>query len=224
MTVRDPRFNKTPAHASSRTLAPFFLSTIFTLHRNQRDETPTAARRASPRWRHPREDSAAVSPFLFSSLGLLYFGRDLEKHRREPLQRRAHPPMGGRTAVERLHGGALPARALTDRGPAVILLPAVPPLRDAATTVVVDAAALCTTAARWEPEPELKHAPTIGGSRSTHAIVEASADGNSAGAWAHDDFYPHNDGGFRGISFETLTHSVSSFYHLLPQTRSAIIA
>jgi hypothetical protein len=71
-----------------------------------------------------------------------------EQHRREPLQRRAHPPMGGRTAVERLHGGALPARALTDRGPAVILLPAVPPLRDAATTVVVDAAALCTTAAR----------------------------------------------------------------------------
>jgi hypothetical protein len=75
--VRDSQLNKTSAHAGSGTLAPFFLSTIFTPRRNQWDETPTAAQRASPRWRRPREDSATTSPFLFSSLGLLCSAWDL---------------------------------------------------------------------------------------------------------------------------------------------------
>jgi hypothetical protein len=35
-----------------------------------------------------------VSPFLFSSLGLLYFGRDLEKHR-PPTSSTAESPFSG---------------------------------------------------------------------------------------------------------------------------------
>jgi hypothetical protein len=68
-----------------------------------------------------------------------------------------------------------------------------------------------------------------GGPISTRAAVEASADDNSAGARAHDGFYPYGDDGFhrgtnQGISFKTLTHLVTSFYHLLPQTRSVVLA
>jgi hypothetical protein len=51
----------------------------------------------------------------------------------EPLQWCMCRSVGGCVAVEWLHGGALPARALTNRGSVVILLPTVPPLRDAAT-------------------------------------------------------------------------------------------
>jgi hypothetical protein len=40
-----------------------------------------AARWASLRWWHPREDSATASPFLFSSLGLLCSAQDLVKRR-----------------------------------------------------------------------------------------------------------------------------------------------
>jgi hypothetical protein len=71
-----------------------------------------------------------------------------EQCRREPLQRRARPSVGGCTAVEQLHSGALPARALTNRGSAVIFLPTVPPLRDAVTMTVAAIAALRMTAAR----------------------------------------------------------------------------
>jgi hypothetical protein len=48
-----------------------------------------------------------------------------EQRRREPLQQRARPLVGGCAAIERLHGGALPGCALTNRGSTVILLPAV---------------------------------------------------------------------------------------------------
>jgi hypothetical protein len=132
-----------------------------------------------------------------------------EQCRREPLQRRARRSVGGCAAVERLHGGTLPACALTNRGSTVILLPAVPSLRDAATMTAAATAALRMTAARWEPEPKLEHSLTTGGPRSTYATVEASADGSSAGARAHDGFYPHDNSGFhrgtnQGMSFETL--------------------
>jgi hypothetical protein len=65
----------------------------------------------------------------------------------KPLQRRVRPSVGGRAAAERLHGGALPALALTNRGSAVILVPAVPPLRDAVTMTVAGIAALRMRAA-----------------------------------------------------------------------------
>jgi hypothetical protein len=71
-----------------------------------------------------------------------------EQRRREPLQRRARPSVGGRAAVEQLHRGALPGRALMDRGSAVILLPAVLPLRYVATMMVAATAALRMTASR----------------------------------------------------------------------------
>jgi hypothetical protein len=71
-----------------------------------------------------------------------------EQRRREPLQRRMRPSVGGRAAVEQLHGGALPALALTNRGSVVILVPAVPPLRDAVTMTVAATAALRMRAAR----------------------------------------------------------------------------
>jgi hypothetical protein len=71
-----------------------------------------------------------------------------EQRRREPLQRCVRPSLGGRAAVERLHCGALPALALMNRGSAVILVPAVPPLRDAVTMTVAAIAALRMRAAR----------------------------------------------------------------------------
>jgi hypothetical protein len=49
-------------------------------------------------------------------------------------------------------------------------------------------AALHTTTTQREPE----HAWTTSGPSSTHAVVEASANGHSVGARAHDGFYPHD--------------------------------
>jgi hypothetical protein len=56
--------------------------------------------------------------------------------------------VGGRVIVERLHGGALPTHALTNQGLTMILLPVVPPLRDATTMTVVATIALHMRAAR----------------------------------------------------------------------------
>jgi hypothetical protein len=82
-----------------------------------------------------REKTAPSLPLFLllsqSSLLRVGFGEALaagEQRLREPPQRCMHPSMGGSAAVERLDGGALPTRALTDRGPSVILLPAAPPL------------------------------------------------------------------------------------------------
>jgi hypothetical protein len=80
------RANKIAAPVSSETLARILSFLSFTMLHQMRapaaapDES-TSGWWASPRWRHPWEDSAAASPFLFSSLGLLYSTQDRAKHR-----------------------------------------------------------------------------------------------------------------------------------------------
>jgi hypothetical protein len=89
---RSKPLSQRPRNPSSHSL---FLSFLFlTLRRNQRDETPTATRWASPRCWRPREDSATASSFLFSSLDLLCSAWDLVK-RRQPASNAAVSPFSG---------------------------------------------------------------------------------------------------------------------------------
>jgi hypothetical protein len=90
---------------------------------------------------HPKRTvvDRTLAPLYISSIPFLFRAtRSVREptagERAEEMGRRRHGPLRRCAGVEQLLGRAQPMCALTERGPAVVLLPAARPLQDAVTT------------------------------------------------------------------------------------------